>query len=82
MTILDEVKSVPGYLSDPAASVVFDNFGDSSIGMSVYFWIDAEKVGFFDAQYQAFTKIKAALDERGIEIPFPIRTVYLHQAGS
>lgn len=77
--ILQALESVPGYLNEPQAMVVFNTFGDSSIGMTIYFWIDTDEVGVFAAQDAALTGIKQALDRQGIEIPYPIRTVYLQQ---
>jgi small conductance mechanosensitive channel len=79
-TILEAVQSIPGFLRDPAASVVFDTFGDSTFGLTLYFWIDTEKGDFVAAKDLAFTRIKAALDRRGIEMPYPIRTVRMQQS--
>jgi small conductance mechanosensitive channel len=78
-TILEAVQSIPGLLADPAPSVVFDTFGDSAFGLTLYFWIDTEKVDFIAAGDLAFTKIKAALDRRGIDMPFPTSVVHLQQ---
>lgn len=78
--ILEALESVPGYLSEPKAMVVFNTFGDSSVGMTVYFWIETDKVGVFAAQDAALTGIKQALERQRIEIPYPIRTVHLQQS--
>lgn len=80
--ILEAIESVPGYLNEPQAMVVFNSFGDSSIGMTAYFWIDTDEVGVFAAQDAALTGIKQALERQRIEIPYPIRTVYLQQPQS
>ncbi|RME90554.1 MAG: mechanosensitive ion channel family protein [Anaerolineae bacterium] len=76
--ILEAIRTVPGYLPEPAPVVVSDTFGDSAINLTTYFWIDTSKTGLFDATDTAVRAIKAELDRRGIDIPFPIRTVYLH----
>ncbi|MGD8404140.1 MAG: mechanosensitive ion channel [Anaerolineales bacterium] len=75
--VLDVIKNVPGYLGDPEPMVVFHTFGGSSVDMSAYFWIDTSKTNPFAAKDAALELIKAALENKGIEIPFPITTVYM-----
>jgi small conductance mechanosensitive channel len=79
-TILDAVKSIPGLLDDPAPSVVFDRFDESSLGLTLYFWLDMEKGDFIAAKDLAVLKVKAALEQHGIEMPFPTQTVLLQQS--
>jgi small-conductance mechanosensitive channel len=45
--------------------------------MSAYFWIDTAKTDPLSAQDAALEFVKAALEKNGIEIPFPITTVYM-----
>ncbi|MBN1437885.1 MAG: mechanosensitive ion channel [Anaerolineales bacterium] len=78
-TILEAIRSIPGLLADPAPSVVFSAFGDSAFHLTLYFWLDMEKGDFIAARDMAFTKIKAALEQAGIEMPFPTQTVLLQQ---
>jgi small conductance mechanosensitive channel len=75
--VLEAIKNVPGFLGDPEPMVVFHTFGGSSVDMSAYFWIDTSKTDAFSAKDAALELIKAALDKKGIEIPFPITTVYM-----
>ena len=79
--VLDAIQHVPGFVPDPAPTVVFHTFAGSSIDMTSYFWIDTAKTDLFAAKDAAFELVKAALDEQGIEIPFPITTVFT-QSGS
>lgn len=54
----------------------FTEFGDSSINFMVRFWIDMTKnAEKYQAQHQAIKLIKTAFDDKGINIPFPIRTL-------
>lgn len=76
-TVLESIKNVPGFLGDPEPVVVFHTFGGSSVDMSAYFWIDTSKTNPFAAKDAALELIKAALEKQGIEIPFPITTVYM-----
>ena len=75
--VLEAIKTVPGYVGDPEPSVIFHTFGGSSIDMSAYFWIDTSKTDPFSAKDAAFEFVKAALDKKGIEIPFPITTILM-----
>lgn len=78
-TILDAIADIPGLLKDPAPTVAFHTFGGSSIDLTIYFWIDTAKTGPTSAKNIAVTKVKSALDKKGIEIPFPIQTVYVQK---
>lgn len=75
--VLEAIKNIPGSLGDPEPMVVFHTFGGSSVDMSAYFWIDTSKTNPFAAKDAALELIKAALEKQGIEIPFPITTVYM-----
>ncbi len=76
---LDAVRRLPFVVDDPAPFVWFHTFGDSSINLTVYFWIEAHHTAPPEAQSQAVQAIFDAFNAAGIEIPFPIRTVYLQQ---
>lgn len=79
--VLEAIQNVPGYVGDPEPMVIFHTFAGSSIDMSAYFWIDMSKTNPFIAKDAAFEFVKAALEKKGIEIPFPITTVYM-QSGN
>jgi small conductance mechanosensitive channel len=75
--VLEAVQNVPGFVRDPAPMVVFHTFAGSSIDLSAYFWIDTSKSNPFEAKDSALELIKVALEKKGIEIPFPIRTIHM-----
>jgi len=76
-TVLETIKSISGFVDEPAPAVITDTFGDSAINLTTHFWIDTQRVGFLDAKDEAVRQIKTAFDKAGIDIPFPIRTVYM-----
>ncbi len=78
--ILEAVRDVPGFVGEPAPLVAFHTFGGSTLDLSVYFWFDTSLTSPFAAKDAAFELIKAALDKNGIEIPFPITTIYTSNA--
>ncbi|HAE59503.1 MAG TPA: hypothetical protein DCG54_08350 [Anaerolineae bacterium] len=78
-TALDAIRAVPGYIEEPASQVVFKDFGDFSVDMSVFVWIDTAQTGPLKARDAAIEIIKAAFDANKIDIPFPIRTVLIEK---
>lgn len=80
---LEAVSALPDVLGDEQApSVVFDNFGDSSIDFTLFYWIDTEATPFGIAQDQGVKAVKTAFEREGIDIPFPVRTMVMAQPGS
>ena len=66
----------PSYGKD-GISVVFDEFADSSVNIAVkQFVIVEEKAAYISATQE---KIYNALNEAGIEIPFPQRDIHVRQ---
>jgi small-conductance mechanosensitive channel len=61
---------VEGVLPVPAPDVVAESLGDSSVNLLVRVWIDdaSEERPIF---YRVMEASKAALDQAGIEIPYP-----------
>jgi small conductance mechanosensitive channel len=79
-TMIQVVTDLPGVIKDdPAPTVVFQEFADSSINAMLYFWFDTKEVGYFPTLDGAIKGIKVAFEKEGINIPFPIRTVYVQQ---
>ena len=70
------IESINGVAESPPAEVDVINFGDSSIDFVVHYWTKPEKKELRQVQTKAMIAIKKALDDAGIGIPYPIRTVY------
>jgi small conductance mechanosensitive channel len=65
----------------PQPEVVVKNLNASSVDLLLHFWIKEER--YEDAmQYEYLEKAKVALDEAGIEIPFPHMQVLLEQTAA
>lgn len=77
--LTEAVLATPGVLSDPAPLVSFEGFDDSSIRMVFRFWINWQDTSPLAAQTDLTQSVMDAARREGIDIPFPIRTVYLHQ---
>lgn len=79
--LVDEAKKgaqdIPGLLAEPAPFVRFiPGFGDSSLNFTLICQV-AEFVDQYLVQHELRKRIFRRFRETGIEIPFPIRTVYL-----
>lgn len=78
-TAMGTISKVEGVLQDPAPNVVFDTLGPSTVDFTLYYWIDIQQVGLFDAKDAGVRMIKRTFEEAGIEMPYPIQTVHLKQ---
>jgi hypothetical protein len=73
--IRDVLASTDGALQEPGASILLDSYGDSSVNYKVWFAVAHPRLKF-GVRDRVMTRIWYAAQRSGIEIPFPIRTVY------
>lgn len=76
--IRNVLQKTEGVLHDPAPSVFVAELAPSSVNFNVYFWTNSRQPGVLSVTDKAMTGIKLALDEAGIDIPYP-HTVVLNQ---
>ena len=74
--VLDAIQGVPGFVSEPAPVVVFDNLTSSAMELIVNFWIDTTKNKTANAKDAALLNVISAFGKQGIEIPHPVQRVY------
>ncbi len=67
-------------LREPEPLVVIKGFADSSIDLLLGVWFS--KTDFLALKNSIIPQIKAAFDENGIEIPFPQRSLHIHDPSS
>ena len=65
----DVIVEEPARLQDEPYNVYVDSLGDSAVMMGVRVWVKTED--YWDVKWRITEKIKYALDENHIEIPFP-----------
>lgn len=76
--LLEAIKDAPGVLADPAPSVLTNSFADSGIEYLVRFFTDEfHRRDAVDSDVR--DRIYYALHRAGFEIPFPHRTLHVHQ---
>lgn len=73
--IREALEACEQILSEPAPQVVVTEHADSSVNFEVRFWTESRSGNVVVARDEVATKVKNALDDAGIEIPYPYRTV-------
>lgn len=68
------VKNHKLVLIEPEPLIIATRYGDSSINIVIRAWVP--RTEFFTATSDLIKETKKALDDAGIEIPFPHRTIY------
>jgi small conductance mechanosensitive channel len=70
------VASSEGVLTDHKPSQIFaQEFADSSINFEVTWWTGSRPIDVRESRDAVVAAVKRALDDAGIEIPFPDRTL-------
>ena len=74
---LEAVHKVEDLDASRDVTFYYEEFGDSSINLSVRFWVkyDNRNGAYLKAKSDAIMNIKSAYNAAGIVIPFPIRTL-------
>jgi small-conductance mechanosensitive channel len=72
------VTATPGVLAEPALTVSFEGFDETSIRMVFRFWIEWQQTNAVELQTQLTQAIMNAARSAGIILPVPARTVILH----
>jgi small-conductance mechanosensitive channel len=75
--IREVLDSTEGVLSEPRPAVLVAEFAPSSVNLNIFFWTTTRQATVLKVIDSAMTGIKTALDEAGIDIPYP-HTVVLH----
>jgi len=72
--IKDVIHAHPFALVNPKPSVFLDSLGDNSMNIKVRIWAPASE--WFGVKTELLWKIKTTIEENGIEVPFPQRTIW------
>ena len=74
-TLRSMVSGLDGILTDPAPTVVMQKCSDSSVDFTVRAWV--RSADYWDVFFRMTEAGKRALDEAGIEIPYPQMDVHI-----
>ena len=77
--MLGTIKGDERILDTPEPAVIVTGLGDSSINLELRFWTQ-DPLMKFSLQWEYTERCKRALDEAGIQIPFPHRQIFLERS--
>jgi small conductance mechanosensitive channel len=77
--ILETVRGLDDVAEEPAPQAFVHEFGDSSINYAVRFWHESSIATEWRVRDEAARALKRALDDAGVEIPFPQLDLHLQQ---
>lgn len=77
--IRDLLDEHPFVLRHPAPSVFVDTLGESSVNLRVFIWAPSRV--WWSVRTEMLWAIKKALEESGIDLPFPHRVVTIEDGG-
>jgi len=72
---LEAIKGVYGVEVEKGITIRAEALGDSSLSMSVLFWVDQQENDIFEVQSNVIKAIKLAAEEQQINLPYPVQTV-------
>lgn len=73
------LNETAGVLQEPGPSVLVAELAPSSVNFNIFFWTNSRQANVLTVTDRAMTDIKLALDQAGIDIPYP-HTVVLTQS--
>jgi len=74
-TAVATIYGVSGVLTDPPATVLVSELGESNVSLTVRAWIDQGRSDLLKVRSEAIRQVKQAFDEAGIAMPEPIYRV-------
>ena len=75
--LVDALGDIEVIAGSPEPTAFVEEFGESTINFAVRFWHGAETPQMWRARSAGAIAIKSALDDAGIEMSYPQRTVWL-----
>jgi small-conductance mechanosensitive channel len=77
-TIHRVLKETDGVLDDPGPWVYVAELAPSSVNFNLYFWVMSQQANVLAVSDRVATGVKLALDDAGIDMPFPHTVVLFH----
>ncbi len=73
--ITEALQQVEGVLADPPAEALLTELADSSVNFELRYWTAPDIRSVRHAQDAVLASVKSAIEEAGMTIPWPIRTL-------
>ena len=78
---VEALESIESRRADREVAAYYTGFEPSAAVLSARLWIDYPQNDFLEARSQCVQRVKAALDEKGIKIAYPVRTLDFDEVG-
>lgn len=78
---LDTLRSLPGVIKDPEPWIYYQEFGESAINFTAFFWVDTNESDMFAVKDRAIVALRKVYEAEGIVLPLPASVVYTMPAG-
>jgi small-conductance mechanosensitive channel len=75
--IIDTVRQVPGVLAEKEIEVLYDEMGDWAMTLTVRWWVESYETARRNRD-QVHRALQKALEDAGIEMPYPTQSLRLH----
>jgi len=69
------LSEMEGVLGDPEPFTRVQELADFTVTVEVYGWVDQREYDFGKVRSEAIRRVKVALDEAGVDMPFPTQVV-------
>ncbi|MFA7050345.1 MAG: mechanosensitive ion channel family protein [Patescibacteria group bacterium] len=79
--VFNSLNRIEGVEKEPAPDAIMLELADSGLDWQARFWVNDQSIAF-DKKLEALENIYNDLNQNGISIPFPSRTVYLKNENS
>jgi small-conductance mechanosensitive channel len=76
--MLDAIRGLEGVEGDPAPDVVPWELSGSSVNLRLRWWTESRRATVVATRGRVIAAVRKALGEAGIDLPYPTRTVLLH----
>lgn len=76
-TGLEVLKDMKGVIDDPGPQALVRGFGDSTINLQFWGWVDQRQNDYLRVRSEAIRLLKVGLESAGIELPEPEYRVHL-----
>lgn len=77
---METLEEAEGVESEPEPQVLVNELGGSSVDLKLRGWTRPSRANMVSASSEVTQLVKEKYDEAGIDIPFPIRTVYMNDS--
>jgi small-conductance mechanosensitive channel len=73
--LMDKLQSIEGVSDDPAPFITLNDFGDSAVIGTLYYYIDTEQFSYADTHTMVVQALQEVVKDREIDLPYPTQIV-------